>query len=66
MKKIILVLSVFMLGFLTNEIGSRLIPVLHAHVNEMGWRGLVKSKHFRKAVWYLIEDCSVDGSSISC
>ena len=41
-------------------------PEVKADVGGMDYRDLRRDRDFRKAVEYIVEDCSVSGSSISC
>lgn len=44
----------------------QLAPVAKAAVAGMDYMDLRRDRDFRKAVEYIVEDCSVSGRSISC
>ena len=61
------VLTVIALGLLLNGLIPWINPPeVKADVGGMDYRDLRRDRDFRKAVEYIVEDCSVSGSSISC
>jgi len=79
MNKTLLFLTIFSLGYVFNDVSKEydlnLINSVKAEVAGMSYRDLRRDRDFKKAVRYIVEDCSVSGfvdgdylysASISC
>ena len=79
MNKTLLFLTIFSLGYVFNDVlkeyDLNLINNVKAEVAGMDYRDLRRDRDFKKAVAYIVEDCSVSGyvdgdylysTSISC
>ena len=66
MKKFVFILAVFFLGVFARDFSYLIVPSLNADVAGMDYYDLRRDRDFKKAVQYIVEDCDVDGDSISC
>ena len=79
MNKTLLFMTIFSLGYVFNDVlkeyDLNLIDNVKAEVAGMDYRDLRRDRDFKKAVAYIVEDCSVSGyvdgdylysTSISC
>ena len=65
-KHLIVILCAFCIGYTVNGLIKEFITTANADVAGMGYYDLKYDWDFKHAVESIVEDCSVDGNSISC
>lgn len=68
MNKIMLLIAVFSLGYMVNDLAEEMniewVGTVNAEVAGMDYYGLKRDRDFKRAVRYIVEDCSVSDGSI--
>ena len=66
MKNILMLIIIFMLGFIARDLINAVTTTARAEVAGMDYSDLKSDYDFKKAVKYIVESCTVSDSSISC